>query len=325
MPEVTSEPQTSQPEDTQIPTTKQCDAIPSDNLEHHILQSPIIVETLDNDPPLSSYPSSPTSDQLTQIHGPIYKPLTLDEIVIPSEQMLPLLENIMRQSVDINNSLEPPPLYPKVDIRKIIIKPLKRKRLEPKIPFNRTQPFFNPIFEPNLQLLTIAIDISLKRFKRMEEEALIFDSDVDAEARNLENKFAEAHKLLGGFVKSKIKGRGMEVLRTVMEKAEHSSAPRLTNFNHEEDQKLREQVFATIQEDVRRAFEEAKRLAEEEAEAARIASEERARKQAALNVTIDMLVRMAEVETQKLMDAQVMGPNPDRDIVMTEQVTPEQV
>jgi hypothetical protein len=225
MPEVTSEPQTSQPEDTQIPTTKQCDAIPSDNLEHHILQSPIIVETLDNDPPLSSYPSSPTSDQLTQIHGPIYKPLTLDEIVIPSEQMLPLLENIMRQSVDINNSLEPPPLYPKVDIRKIIIKPLKRKRLEPKIPFNITQPFFNPIFEPNLELLTIAIDISLKRFKRMEEEALIFDSDVDAEARNLENKFAEALKLLGGFVKSKIKGRGMEVLRTVMEKAEHSSAP----------------------------------------------------------------------------------------------------
>jgi hypothetical protein len=139
--------------------------------------------------------------------------------------MLPLLENIMRQSVDINNSLEPPPLYPKVDIRKIIIKPLKRKRLEPKIPFNRTQPFFNPIFEPNLELLTIAIDISLKRFKRMEEEALIFDSDVDAEARNLENKFAEALKLLGGFVKSKIKGRGMEVLRTVMEKAEHSSAP----------------------------------------------------------------------------------------------------
>jgi ribosomal protein S13 len=159
----------------------------------------------------------------------------------------------------------------------------------------------------------------------MEEEALIFDSDVDAEARNLENKFAEALKLLGGYVKSKIKGKGMEVLRTVMEKAEHSSAPRLTNFNHEEDQKLREQVFATIQEDVRRAFEEAKRLAEEEAEAARIASEERARKQAALNVTVDMLVRMAEVETQKLMDAQVMGPNPDRDIVMTEQVTPEKV
>jgi hypothetical protein len=88
--------------------------------------------------------------------------------------MLPLLEDIMKQSIDIDDPLELPPLYPKIDISKIIIKPLKRKRPEPKIPFNRTQSFFNPISEPNLELLTIVIDMSLKRFKRMEEEAFLF-------------------------------------------------------------------------------------------------------------------------------------------------------
>jgi hypothetical protein len=56
----------------------------------------------------------------------------------------------------------------------------------------------------------------------------------------LEGKFAEALKLLRGYVKSKIKGRGMEVVRTIMEKAEHSSALRLTNYNHEEELMLQE-------------------------------------------------------------------------------------
>jgi hypothetical protein len=83
--ESTLEPQTSQPEATQIPpTSEQCDAIPTVNLEHHIPLSPIAFETLDNDTPLSSYPSSPNSKQLNPIHGPTYKPLTLDEIGIPS-------------------------------------------------------------------------------------------------------------------------------------------------------------------------------------------------------------------------------------------------
>jgi hypothetical protein len=57
--------------------------------------------------------------------------------------MLPLMENIIMQSVDIDESLEPPSLYPKINIHNIKIKPLKRKKPEPTIPFNRTQPFFN--------------------------------------------------------------------------------------------------------------------------------------------------------------------------------------
>jgi hypothetical protein len=95
------------------------------------------------------------------------------------------------QFVDIDDSLEPPSLYHKVDISKINIKPLKRKKPEPTIPFNRTQPFFNPTSEPNLELLNIAINISLKRLKSMEEEAIVFPYDVDAEARELEVQFRE--------------------------------------------------------------------------------------------------------------------------------------
>jgi hypothetical protein len=194
--------------------------------------------------------------------------------------MLPLLENIKMQFVDIDDSLEPPCLYPKIDIRKIQIRPLKRKKPEPKIPFNITQPFFNPISEPNLELLNIAINISLKRLKSMKEEAFIFPSDVDAEARDLEEKFRETLSLLGGYVKNKIKGRGMDILNRVVDYAEHSSAPRLTSFNHEEEEErlLHEKVFAAVQEDVRRAFEEAHKIAEEEAKAIRRASEKEARK-----------------------------------------------
>jgi hypothetical protein len=125
--EVVPELQTSQPKQTQVPDSKQCDDIPSENQEHHIPQSPIHIETIENDTP----PSSPIP------FGPAYKPLTLDEIIIPSDQMLSLMENIIMQSIDIDDSLEPPSLYPKINISNIKIKPLKRKKPEPTIPFNR--------------------------------------------------------------------------------------------------------------------------------------------------------------------------------------------
>jgi uncharacterized protein YnzC (UPF0291/DUF896 family) len=102
----------------------------------------------------------------------------------------------------------------------------------------------------------------------MEEEELIFPSDVDAEILNLEGKFSESLRLLGDYVKNKIKGRGMDIVTRVVEYAEHASAPRLTNYNHEEERILQEQVLATVQENARKTFEEAKRLAEEEAEIA---------------------------------------------------------
>jgi hypothetical protein len=157
-----------------LPISEQCDTVTKFNIDHNISFFPIAVETLADYTPISSNPSSPTSEQLIPIIAPIYKPLIRDELVISSDLMLAIQETILMQSVDIDDSLEPPSLYPKFDIKNIQIKPLKRKKPEPKISFNRTQPFFNQNSEPNLELLTSAINISLKRFKSMEEEALIF-------------------------------------------------------------------------------------------------------------------------------------------------------
>jgi electron transfer flavoprotein alpha subunit len=198
----------------------------------------------------------------------------------------------------------------------IQIKPLKRKKPEPKIPFIRTQPFFNQNSEPNIELLTSAIDISLKRFKRIEEEALIFPSDVDAEARDLEEKFGEALKLLRGYVKNKIKGRGMETLSQVMDFAAQSHAPWLTSYNHEEERLLSEQVFASVHEDVLKAFEEAERIASEEAEARELARQE------ALKVAVEIAARITKVEIEKMAEEQAMEHTQDQDTIMAYQDTP---
>jgi hypothetical protein len=314
--EPNNEPQISQPASTfEPPTSEQCDAIPNFNLEHHIPLSPIAFETLADDTPLSSNLSSPTSEQL------------MDEIVIPSDLMLPIQESILMQSVDVDHSLEPPSLYPKIDISNIKIICRKRKKPEPQLPYREPYPVLNQNSEPNVELLTSSINISLMSFLSMEEEAFAFPFDIDAEIRALKARFGDALELLGSYLKEKIKGRGVQILRQVMDFAEHSNAPRLTNYNHLEDRILSEQVFAAIQEDVRKAFEEAKRIAAEEAEAERIASEEEAKKlaeQEALKVAVEMASGIAAVEVQMLAEAQEMGPNQDQDTTMTEQVTPEQ-
>jgi hypothetical protein len=135
---INSEPetQTTHPEQTQIPTSEQCDDIPSDNQEHHIPQSPIHDETI-----------NPTSEQFI---GPIYKLLTIDELVLPVNFALPILEDLLKQAVNIDDDLEPSSQYPTIDLSKIKIISLKRKKPEPTIPFDKNQPFFNPISEPNL-------------------------------------------------------------------------------------------------------------------------------------------------------------------------------
>jgi hypothetical protein len=114
-----------------------------------------------------------------------------------------------------------------------------------------------------------------------------------------------------------------------MEFAEHAHAPRLTNYNHEEDRLLSEQVFAVIQENVRQAFEEAKRIAAEEAEAEarRIASEEGLRKlaeQEALKVAMEMAVRFVEVELERITEEQTMVPHQGEDTIMIDQDNSDQ-
>jgi hypothetical protein len=272
---VDTEPETQIPSNTTtIPhpeTLETVSEIPQENLNPEtIIESqpayplyPIAVETIS------------TSQTITTS-----QPLTMDELVIPSDQMLPLLESLTRHFIFIDDQFEPPRWTPKIDIRNIKIKPLKRKKPEPKLPYREPYPTLNQNFEPNVELLSNAINISLKNFLRMEEEAFIFPSDVDAEIRALKPRFSDALEVLSSYLKEKIKGRGVEILSQVMDFAEHAHAPRLTNYNHEEDRLLSEQVFAAIQENVRQAFEEAKRIAAEEAEAKarRIASEEEVRK-----------------------------------------------
>jgi hypothetical protein len=121
----------------------------------------------------------------------------------------------------------------------------------------------------------------------------------------LEEKFSEPLGLLGSYVKNKTKGRGMETLSQVMDFAVKSHAPRLINYNNEEERLLSEQVFAAIQENVMKAFEEAKRIASEEAEAGELARQE------ALKVAVEMAARIAEVEIEKMVDEQSIGTNQD--------------
>jgi hypothetical protein len=156
----------------------------------------------------------------------------------------------------------------------------------------------------------------------MEEEAFIFPSDIDAEIRALKSRFGDALEVLSRYLKEKIKGRGMEILSQVMDFAEHAHAPRLTNYNHEEDLLLSEHVLAAIQENVKQAFEEAKRIAAEEAEAKRLGSEAEIKRLAdeeAFKVAMEMAVRFAEVELEKINQEKSMVPHQDRDIIMTEQ------
>jgi hypothetical protein len=246
----------------------------------------------------------------------------MDELVIPSDQMLPLLESLTRHFKFIDDQFEPPKWNPTIDIRNIKIIPLKRKKPEPKLPYREPYPTLNQNSEPNVELLSNAITISLKNFLRMEEEAFIFPSDIDAEIRALKARFGDALEVLGRYLKEKTKGRGMEILSQVMDFAEHAHAPRLTNYNHEEDLLFSEHVLAAIQENVKQAFEEAKRIVAEEAEAERLASEAEIKRLAdeeAFKVAMEMAVRFAEVELEKINQEKSMVPHQDRDIIMIEQ------
>jgi hypothetical protein len=216
----------------------------------------------------------------------------------------------MKEAINIDDEPIQLSLSPKrsTDLSKIKIIPLKRKRPEPTIPFNNSQPFFNPISEPNLELINIAISISLKRLKCMEEETFIFPSDVDAEIRDLEGKFSETLKLLGNHVKERIKGKGMDAISHIMDSANHSHAPRLTFFNYEEECQRLESIGPAVEEATRLLEEEEKyNQLVDDTEQARIAAEaeyKRLAEQAALNLLVDRAVEIDVVETAKIHENQ---------------------
>jgi hypothetical protein len=324
---ITSEPEKQTPQNVEIPQSEPNNSRPQTTNEQEIADQPPFIEILDNDSPTASYPSTPVAEQNPETHGPVYKPLNYGEFVLSYEQIQPLIEAHMKQSIDIDDSCELSTEHDKIDLSKIVIRPLKRKRHAPTIPFNHDQPFFNPASEPNLELLTIVVDISLKRLKCMKEAALVFPSDVDAEARRIEENFRESLHILTDYVKDNIKGKGMEVVRIVMTKADHSSALRLTNFNHVEECKHREDMRAAVTASVQRCIEAAKRIAEEEeayvriidAELARIAAEaeiKRLADQEALKLLVDGALHIVEIETHKITENQAMG----EDTIMLDQV-----
>jgi hypothetical protein len=331
----TSEPEKQTPQMPQSkshtpPPSDKCDDNHSDNQKHHIPTEPNPAETQNIETP----PSTPL------IYGPFFKPLTLEELSLPIDFALPILEDYLKKQINIDDepestSKELTSEKPSIDLRKIKIIPLKRKRPEPTIPFNRNHPFFNPISEPNLELLDIAISISLKRFKNMEKETFVFPSDVDAEIRDLEDKFSESLRILGNYVKSKIEGRGMNALTQIMRAEEISHAPRLTFYNHEKECQRLAMLAAAVNESIRTSLEAAKRLNEEEttyarvvidAEQARIAAEEEEKRQAeiehkrlaeqeALKLLVDRAVHIATFETNKINENQAT----EQDVAMLDQ------
>jgi hypothetical protein len=187
------------------------------NIEHNIPLSPISIETIPLDSP-------PTESDALIIH-PLYKHLTMDEIVIPSDQILPILEILTRNSIDIENSSE---LIPASALRKITIKPLKHQKSspKPKLPYKKP---YNSSTKTLNQLLTSAIHISLTNFKSTEEDTLIFPSDINAEGETLKARMCDVIDSLGMYLKEKTKGKGMVVLNNMMDIDARVIPPRLTN------------------------------------------------------------------------------------------------
>ncbi|KAK2450187.1 hypothetical protein QL285_009317 [Trifolium repens] len=258
----------------------------------HITTKPPTPQPELSTPEPTPEPQTPSSEP---IYGSVYKPLTIEELCLPIDFALPILEDLLKAEINVDDDIIT--IDPFDKIKRIKIIPLKRKRPEPTIPFNRNQPFFNYNSEPNLELLESAINISLRNFKSMEEEVLIFPSDIDAKIRELEEKFSQSLRLLGGYVKRRIEGRGMEALSQIMNAAERSHALRLTFFNHEEEcQRLA--FLAAVDESMRRSFDE---------EQARIAAEmerQRLAEQEALNLLVDRAVHIAAIETNKIFENQ---------------------
>ncbi|WJX72781.1 NADH:ubiquinone reductase (H(+)-translocating) [Trifolium repens] len=248
----------------------------------------------------------PQTTSSEPIYDPVYKPLTIEELCLPIDFALPILEDLLKAEINVDDDIIT--IDPFDKIKRIKIIPLKRKRPEPTIPFNRNQPFFNYNSEPNLELLESAINISLRNFKSMEEEVLIFPSDIDAKIRELEEKFSQSLRLLGGYVKRRIEGRGMEALSQIMNAAERSHALRLTFFNHEEEcQRLA--FLAAVNESMKRSLDEEQAKIAAEMERQRLVVQE------AFKLLVDRAVHIAVIETNKIIENQGAA----EDFVMNDQ------
>ncbi|WJX62133.1 hypothetical protein P8452_47162 [Trifolium repens] len=223
----------------------------------HTTAEPSTPQPEPSTPESTPEPQTPPSEP---IYGPSYKTLTVEELILLVDFALPILEDFLKKQINIDDEPKLP-----TDLSKIKIIPLKRKKPEPTIPFDPTKPFCNSSSEPNIEQLGSAISLRLKRFKTIDEEVLVFPSDVDAEIREMEYLFSQSLRILGNHLKSKIQGRGMTVVTDLFDIAERSRAPRLTFYNHEKELERLATLDAEFKKLSRNACEAAARLDREEA------------------------------------------------------------
>ncbi|KAK2422860.1 hypothetical protein QL285_033358 [Trifolium repens] len=287
------------------------------NNEPHV-QSPHHSPVHDNDQSQapSPQPDPATSEPIPDLfYGPLNKPLVLEEVLEIFKHITEAEHQMFKDSINLDDDIIPP------NLSKIKIINLKRKKPEPTIPFDPTKPFFNPANEPNLELLNIAISLRLKRFKQMEEEVLVFPSDFDAEVREMKHLFSQSLKILSTHLKNKVHGRGMATVRSLFDIVEQSRAPRLTFYNHVEEQ-TRLSIIASLRtasaSAQMMALQEAAYLQTVEDEQARIAAEaekkrqdeieyKRLADQEALRVLVSMGTHIATIETNKILSDQVVA------------------
>ncbi|WJX56200.1 hypothetical protein P8452_41879 [Trifolium repens] len=155
----------------------------------------------------------------------------------------------------------------------------------------------------------------------MEEEVLIFPSDFDAEVREMEYLFSQSLRILSAHLKNKVQGRGMATVRSLFDIVEQSRAPRLTFYNHVEEQ-TRLSIIASL----RTASASAQIMALQEAEYLQTVEDEQPRKaaeaekkrldeieykrladQEALRALVEMGTHIAPIETNKILSDQVVA------------------
>jgi hypothetical protein len=129
-----SEPHTPSPKPAEPPTQHSpkhtTDELAQNNTEPQMAQP----EQVQQPPfePITNNTSSPSSPNF----GPAYKPLTKDELILPLDFALPIQERMMKEAINIDDEPIPLSLNQTIDLSKIKIILLKRKRPESTIPFN---------------------------------------------------------------------------------------------------------------------------------------------------------------------------------------------
>jgi hypothetical protein len=143
----------------------------------------------------------------------------------------------------------------------------------------------------------------------------------------MEYLFSQSLKILSTHLKNKVQGRGMATVRSLFDMVERLRAPRLTFYNHVEEQN-RVNLMAAIEESLRTAsasaqmmiLQEAEYLQSVENEQAKIAAEVEQKRQAeiehkrladqeAIKLLVSMGTHIATIETNKILADQVVAEN----------------